>query len=100
MGVGCGITDSHILLWRREKIKQWPPSTERYPVLYVFKDAFGNYISHVEPPGLHPEAVPYYAGPRVKDMNTDEKWYHYGYMFGGVIKDIGWAVLCLCLMNG
>lgn len=92
MGVGCGITDSHILLWRREKIKQWPPSTERHPALWVFRDGAGMLVASKDKPSEYYKPELYYPDSRVQDMNTDEKWYHYGYMAGGIAKDLAWAL--------
>lgn len=100
MGVGCGITNSHILLWRREKIKQWPPATQKHPTLWSCYNRYtGRWESFETKPTIVWPCEQYHPDSRVQDMNTDEKWYHYGYMTGGFIKDAIWMSLCLYLLK-
>lgn len=84
IGLGCSLIFADVLYWRRERVKQWPPATEKYPVMFIERFENGGIACSVKRESLRDEA--YFASSRVIDMMTDMHAYIVGTTVGSVVK--------------
>ncbi len=98
MGAGARLLYLDLLLWRRERITQWPPKTNKLPVAYLdlaIEDAFlicttAYWYKH----GMVDDLTEYYPAARVKDMMSDIRDYYIG---ATLIEPVRWLLVALAV---
>ena len=74
MGFGAGMLCLDLLYWRREAVKQWPPATDRLPIVYVKFFGGGRLLEAGVDLQPFDGASPYCSLERAEDTLRDLHW--------------------------
>lgn len=97
IGFGTSLIFADVLWWRRERVKQWPPATEKRPALFIhcaeldLPSASSKFVKAFRQRGSLLDER-YFSEMRVIDMMNDIHGYIIGSSLGSVVKCIAAGV--------
>lgn len=96
MGFGARLVYMDALLWRREAVKQWPPATDREPILDMRptarKDVFEGYVRQWG----QGYSRPYCSLARAEDTMMDLFWMVIGATCAEIVR---WPVIAYLIVR-
>jgi hypothetical protein len=100
MGFGARLLYLDLLYWRREAVKQWPPATDRLPILDIRptarSDSFVGYTRKWSVPNAATDRAPtlYCSLERAEDTLRDLHWMIVGATCAELVR---WPVVGLLI---